>query len=99
MLKTGTYQVSYSITTDVTLGSARSTSYAYLRINGVGEQTASRTYMYNREVNNGENTASKTMMFALTANDTIELRAVRNAGTDTVEVLKHYTTLALHRLT
>ena len=99
VLKTGTYQISYSITTDVTSGTGRSTSYAYLRINGVGEQTASRTYMYNREANNGENTSSKTMMFALTANDTIELRAARNSGTDTVVVLENYTTLALHRLT
>ena len=99
VLKTGTYQVSYSISTDVTSGSARSTSRAYLRLNGSGEQTASRTYMYNRLAGSGENTSAKTIMLPLTANDTLELRAVRDSGTDTVVVLEDYTTISLVRLT
>jgi len=99
VLKTGTYQVSYSITSDVTSGSGRGTSFAYLRLNGSGEQTASRTYMYNRQLDDGENTAAKTIMLPLTANDTLELRAARNSGTDTVVILEDYTTISLVRLT
>lgn len=99
VLKAGTYQISYSISTAVTLGSARSTSRAYLRLNGSGEITATRTYMYNREVGNGVNTASKTIMLALTANDTLELRALRNSGSDTIVVIEDHTTISLVRLT
>ena len=99
VLNTGTYQVSYSITSDVTSGTGRGTSFAYLRLNGSGEQTASRTYMYNRQADDGENTAAKTIMLLLTANDTLELRAARNSGTDTVVVLEDYTTISLVRLT
>jgi len=98
VINAGRYLIHYSVSTDVTSGSARSGTYVYLRLNGSGEVTASRSYMYNRSAANGGDTASKQLVMNLAANDTLELRSVRYAGTDTTVVLLDYSTFTIESI-
>lgn len=98
VVNAGRYLVHYSVTTDVSSGTARSGTYVYIRLNGSGEVTASRSYMYNRLSTVGADTASKQIVMNLAANDTLELRSARYAGTDTTVVNLDYSTFTIESI-
>ena len=79
--------ISYSCSTDVSSGTARSSSYSWLEIDtggGYAEIAGTRGFMYNRITSAGENTASKTITRQINAGDKIRMRAARLSGTDTI---------------
>ena len=82
----GTYTITYDVTTNTTLGSARSDTSAILYKNG-SAVTGTEARMYNRTVGVGESTGTATVILTLAANDIIDVRAALNSGTDTVVTL------------
>lgn len=86
---TGTYLITYYISTYITLGAARSTSDAHLELNSLGGGSwtdIAGTYggMYNRTVGFGKSNATVTRIIDLVATDVIRLVA-KKVGTDTVK--------------
>jgi hypothetical protein len=81
--KSGKYKITFDMSTDISSGTSRDTSLAYLTIDDA-EVTGSRVWMYNREDSDGENTGSCTLVVDLTAGEVVEVYAVRNSGSDTI---------------
>ena len=76
--------VTYSVGTTVTSGTSnRSTSKAVIYKNESIE-TYTQGFMYNRMQSYGHNNCSRTSIFTLNANDTIHVRFVRQAGSDSL---------------
>ena len=98
IVNAGVYHISYSVLTDVTTGNIRSESEAYLQINGTTELANSRVSMYNRIAGGGVATGTKTMLYSATANDTIQIRALRTAGTSTIAALADQCVLTIYRV-
>ena len=95
----GTYRVSFTSVIGInTSDTSRTITYTYLRVNGTGELRGSKVYLYNRQTGEDEGAANRDMFVELSADDTIELRAGREAGTSSVAVKKWLTNLCLHRI-
>ena len=99
IVNAGVYHISYSILTDVTTGTSRSESEAFLRINGTGELVNSQVIMYNRDGTEGAATGAKTMLYSATANDTIEIVArLRAANSTNIRIIQGQTVLTIYRV-
>ncbi len=85
----GYYLINYSASTYVTSSTSnRTTSKAALHINN--NWTAGTSgWMYNRMQTYGHNSCSRTMIFLLNANDVIDIRVIRQSGTDTIGTISH----------
>lgn len=87
ILKAGVYRVSYYVGTDVSSGSARSSSRADLYKDAGGGYAiigGTKGLMYNRQATNGEDSCGMSILHSFSANDLIKIQAQRIAGTDTV---------------
>ena len=93
----GVYSISYNVGTIISSGTNRSDSEAYIGINGT-EYTNSRTFMYNRTVGVGENTGSASFVRTLSANDTVAIYILQDAGTSTIIANTGLTQISLYRL-
>ena len=80
----GTYFINYTASTYVNGSTSnRSTSKAAIYINN-NWTTGTLGYMYNRMVTYGHNSCSRTIILQLNANDVVDVRIRRQAGTDTI---------------
>jgi len=85
--ETGVYLFQFQITTQVTLGTGRSASYAWLEEDtggGFSAVAGSYQYMYNRQATAGENTGSTSLILSVTAGYDYQVYCERYFGTDTV---------------
>jgi len=82
--------IQFRVSTDVSSGTARSISFAYLERDtgsGYSEVDGSRVYMYNRSSNQGENTGTASVILSVGAGDKFRIRVARLAGTDTISTI------------
>lgn len=84
---TGVFIITYDVSTDISSGSSRSVSIAWLELdNGLGftEIDGTRGFMYNRTVGNAAQSCSRTLMLDVTSGDKFRIRATRYTGNDTM---------------
>jgi len=82
--------VSYRVSTEISSGTSRSTSYAWVEIDtgsGFTEVDGSRVFMYNRTDGNSVNTGSGNVLLDVNSGDVIRLRVQRQDGTDTLNTV------------
>lgn len=87
VLESGRYFVSARMTTDITAGTARSTSEMRLQIDsGSGFVTVdgTRAVMYNRDNVNGDGSCRISLIYEFTSGDIVKMQARRGQGTDTI---------------
>jgi len=96
----GVYEVVYSVNTDVSSGTARSGSRAWLERNNGSWSTlpGSESFMYNRGSPYGENTSSSSLIYTFNTGDKIRIRCEQHHGADTVYVLAGGSALTLTTL-
>lgn len=87
--KTADYKITIDVGTDVTVGTARSTSLAFVQLDpdglsGFSALASSTGLMYNRDTTSGENSCTISYIGRLNAGAQMRVRAARNSGTDTV---------------
>ena len=78
-----TAQINFRVSTDISSGSSRSVSRAFLNNNDVFV-AGSNIYMYNRQSTEGENTASGCLILDLVSGDTLNVIVKRHSGTDSL---------------
>jgi hypothetical protein len=97
---TGTYVLTFTVTSDITTGVARSQSAMRL-MRGTGGPfsvvAGSEGRMYNRLDAQGEATATRTLVLDIIAGDVLKVQAGRIAGTDTVQTLSGASSLTIVR--
>jgi hypothetical protein len=82
--------ISYRVSTEISSGSARSTSFAWIELDtgsGFAEVEGSRAFMYNRTLDSSANTGSSNILLNLNAGDKIRLRVQRQDGSDTLNTI------------
>jgi hypothetical protein len=82
--------IQFRVSTDVSSGTARSISYAWLERDtgsGYSEVDGSRVYMYNRSTASGENTGTASLILSVSAGDKFRIRVARLAGSDTIRTI------------
>lgn len=83
VINSGLYIIAFRVSTEISSGSARSTSKAWLELDtggGFSEVDGSRGFMYNRNSTAGDNSCSITVVLDLSAGDQLRIRANRIAG-------------------
>ena len=88
ILETGTYLVYARLSTDISVGVARSISRMKLQLNAAGAGFAdiagTTASMYNRFITIGEDSCSNMLVLDLSAGDAIRMQGARHSGTDTI---------------
>ena len=81
----GTYFINYTASTYVNGSTSnRTTSKAGVYVNSTWRAPGSIGYMYNRMQTYGHNSCSRTIILQLNANDVVDVRVRRQAGTDII---------------
>lgn len=86
--ETGVYLFQFQVSTQITSGTARSASYAWLEEDtggGFSAVAGSYQYMYNRQASQGENTGATSLILSVTSGYDYRVYCQRLSGTDTVE--------------
>lgn len=85
----GTYEIVYSVNTDVSSGTSRSGTNAWLeKYNGTWSTIpGSSSFMYNRGSPYGEDTGSSSLIYTFNTGEKIRIRCQQQHGSDTVYVL------------
>mgnify|MGYP000504184901 CR=1 FL=1 len=90
VMKSGLYNIVFRVSTDISSGSARSTSGCFLELNtgtGFSEVIGSRGYMYNRTVGNAANTGTVNITLQLAQMNKLRIGIFRFTGSDTITTL------------
>jgi hypothetical protein len=93
-----TASVIYRVSTDVSTGTNRSLTTAWLEIDtgaGFSEVAGSRVYMYNRQATAGGNTGTAALILSLNTGDILRIRCQRIQGTDTTVTIANGSSLTI----
>jgi hypothetical protein len=99
--ETGVYLFQFQITTQITSGTGRSSSYAWLEEDtggGFSAVAGSYQYMYNRTLGLGENTGSSSLILSVTSGYDYRVYCTRYAGSDTVETEPNASRLTIMKI-
>jgi hypothetical protein len=92
------YYVSFRVSTDISTGTARSTSYAWLELDdggGFTEVAGFRGFMYNRDEDNAANSTEVSGFIYLNNGDKLRIRVARLGGSDTIITLANGSKISL----
>ena len=93
--------ITFRVSTTVSTGSARSTSYAWLEEDsgsGFVEVPGTRIFMYNRLLNNGHQTATCVLIMDITSGYSYRIRCARLYGTDTLTTIADGSSLTIQEI-
>lgn len=100
-IKSGMYSIIFRVSTDISSGSARSTSGCLLQLNtgsGFNEVAGSRGYMYNRTFGDAANTATVNLVLDLNSGDILRIGIFRFTGSDNIRTMPNASGITIYSI-